>query len=173
MFKKRLQRGEGMLHYCIEGERVGDDGRKIVDVDCHPDPCLGSAPAPPGERGREPPSFFFFLGLPPGWEESSPSGPWPPWRRRGGSPSEIGSVSLSLSLFSSVSRSYFSGRKPFLKYPEIRNSDCTEILTRFFPDISFLAPEVELQPTFEEGTTHHRVPGASGAPWCLVGLHLR
>ena len=39
----------------------------------------------------------------------------------------------------------------------------------FFPDISFLAPEVELQPTFEEGTTHHHAPGASGAHWCLVG----
>src|SRR3989337_2340979 len=25
-----------------------------------------------------------------------------------------------------------SGQKPFLKYPEIRNSDCAEILTRFF-----------------------------------------
>ena len=85
-----------MLHRCIEGEKVGVDGSKIVDVDRRHTPCLGDTPTPPGERGREPPSFFFFLGLPPRWEESSPSGPWSPWWRRGGSPSEIGSPSLSL-----------------------------------------------------------------------------
>ena len=69
-----------------------------------------------------------------------------------------------------------SGRKPVLIFLEICNSDCAEILTRFFPDISLLVPKVELQPMFEEGTTHHHAPGASGAPWCLVGcvgLHLR
>ena len=71
-----------MLHHCIEGERVGDDGSKIVDVDRRPDRCPGGTPAPPEARGREP-----------------PSGPWSPWRRRGGSPSEIGPPSL----FSSVS----------------------------------------------------------------------
>ena len=86
-----------MLHRCIEGERVGVDGSKIVDVDRRPD----GTPAPPEERGREPPSSFFFLGLPHSWEEGSPSGPWPPWMWRGESPSEIGSVSL----FSSASRS--------------------------------------------------------------------
>ena len=53
-----------MLHRCIEGERVGDDGSKIVDVDRRHGPCLGGTPAPLGERGRETPSFFFFLGLP-------------------------------------------------------------------------------------------------------------
>ena len=53
-----------MLHRFIEGERVGVVGSKIVDVDyCH-DPSPGGTPAPPGERVREPPSFFFFLGLP-------------------------------------------------------------------------------------------------------------
>ena len=61
----------------------------------------GSAPAPPEARGREPLFFFFFLDLLPRWEESSPFGPWTPWLRRGGIPSEIGSPSL----FSSVSRS--------------------------------------------------------------------
>ena len=69
-----------------------------------------------------------------------------------------------------------SGRKPFLIFQEIRNSGCAEILTCAFLNISFLAPEVELQPTFEEGTTHHHVPGAWGAPWCIVpcvGLRLR
>ena len=91
-----------MLHHCIEGEKVGVHGSKVVDVDCRHSPCPGGTPAPPGERGREPPSFFFFfLGLLPSWEEGSPYGPWSPWRWRGGSPSEIGSPSL----FSSVSGS--------------------------------------------------------------------
>ena len=55
-----------MLHHSIEGERVGIDGSNIVDVDRRHDPSPGGIPAPPGERGREPPSifFFFFLGLP-------------------------------------------------------------------------------------------------------------
>ena len=56
----------------------------------------GSAPAPSEARGREPPFFFFFLNLIPRWEKGFPSGPWLPWRGRGESPSEIGSVSLSL-----------------------------------------------------------------------------
>ena len=58
----------------------------------------GGTPVPPEARGREPPSFF-FLDLLPRWEKGFPSGPWPPWRGRGESPSEIGSVSLSLSVF--------------------------------------------------------------------------
>ena len=90
-----------MLHRCIEGEKVGVDGSKVVDVDRRHDPSPSSTPAPPGERGGEPPSFFFFLGLPPRWEERLPSGPCPQWRRRGGIPSKIGSPSL----FSSISRS--------------------------------------------------------------------
>ena len=53
-------------------------------------------PVPPEARGREPPSFFFFLDLLPRWEKGFPSGPWPPWRGRGESPSEIGSISLFL-----------------------------------------------------------------------------
>ena len=45
-----------MLHHCIEGERVGVDSSKIVDVDHRHDPCPGGTPAPPGERGgRAPP----------------------------------------------------------------------------------------------------------------------
>ena len=50
-----------MLHRCIEGEKVGDDGSKIVDVDRRLDPCPGGTPAPPEVRGREPPFFFFFF----------------------------------------------------------------------------------------------------------------
>ena len=87
-----------MLHHCIEGERVGVDGSKIVDVDRHHDPCPGGTPVTPGARGREPPSFFFFLDLLPRWEKGFPSGPWSPWRGRDESPSEIGFGSLSLSV---------------------------------------------------------------------------
>ena len=62
----------------------------------------GGVPAPPEERGREPPFFFFFfLDLLPRWEKGFPSGPWSPWHGRGESPSEIGSVSLSLSVYAS------------------------------------------------------------------------
>ena len=57
----------------------------------------GSAPAPPEASGREPP-FLLFLDLLPRWEKGFPSGPWSPWRGRGESPFEIGSVSLSLSV---------------------------------------------------------------------------
>ena len=58
----------------------------------------GSVPAPPEARVRGPPFLFFFLDLLPRWEKGFPSGPWPPWHGRGESPSEIGSVSLSISV---------------------------------------------------------------------------
>ena len=99
-------------------EDVGEDDGG-VGVDCGDDDGPGGIPAPPEERGRGPPSFFFFLDLPPRWEKGFPSGPWPPWQRRGGSPSEIG----SLYLFPSVSAFPISGLSPFLKLPEMRNSD--------------------------------------------------
>ena len=44
-----------MLHRCIDGERVGVDGSKIVDVDRRHDPSPGGTPAPPGDRGESPP----------------------------------------------------------------------------------------------------------------------
>ena len=53
-----------MLHRCIEGEKVGVDGSKIVAVDRRPNRCHGGTLAAPDPRGRVPPSFFFFLGLP-------------------------------------------------------------------------------------------------------------
>ena len=49
-------------------------------------------------KGEKAPFFFFFLDILPRWEKGFPSGPWSPWRGRGESPSEIGSVSLSLSV---------------------------------------------------------------------------
>ena len=97
----------------------------------------GGTPAPPEARGREHPSFF-FLGLLPRWEKGFPSGPWSPWRGRGESPSEIGSVSLSLSV-SALSPAALS---PFRIYMETRNSDWIETFTLiFFPKNSFLAAE--------------------------------
>ena len=88
----------------------------------------GSVPAPPEARGREPPFFFFFLDLLPRWEKGFPSGPWLPWLGRGESPSEIGSISLSLS----VSAFRDSAPSPFLLYPEIRNSDWGESFAQIF-----------------------------------------
>ena len=99
----------------------------------------GSAPAPPEARGREPPFFFFFfLDLLPRWEKGFPSGPWLPWLGRGESPSEIGSISLSLS----VSAFSDSALSPFLLYPEIRNSDWIETFAQiFFQKLAFLLPK--------------------------------
>ena len=94
----------------------------------------GGTPVPPKARGREPPSFFFSLDLLPRWEKGFPSGPWSPWRGRGKSPSEIGSVSLSLSVsaFCPFTVSYI--------YMEIRNSDWIETFAEiFFLKIRLLA----------------------------------
>ena len=90
----------------------------------------GGVPAPPEARGREPPpssssSSSFLL---PRWEKGFPSVPWSPWRGRGESPSEVGSIfpSLSVSAFSD------SALSPFLIYPEIRNSDWIETFAKIF-----------------------------------------
>ena len=88
----------------------------------------GGVPAPPEARGREPPFFFYFLDLLLRWEKVFPSGPWLPWRGRGESPSEIGSISL----FLSVSAFPDSTLAPFLLYPEIRNSDWIETFAQIF-----------------------------------------
>ena len=53
-------------------EDVGEDDGG-VGVDCGDDDGPGGVPAPPGERGREPPFFFFLLDLPPRWEKGFPS----------------------------------------------------------------------------------------------------
>ena len=81
-------------------------------------------------RGEGGPFVFFFLELLPRWEKGFPSGPWPPWRGRGESPSEIGSVSLSLS----VSAFCSAALSPFriYIYMEIRNSDWTETFAVIF-----------------------------------------
>ena len=64
-------------------------------------------------RGEGGPFGFFFLDLLLRWEKGFPSGPWPPWRGRGESPSEIGSVSL----FLSISAFPDSALSPFLIFP--------------------------------------------------------
>ena len=43
-----------MLHRCIEGERVGDDGGEVVVVDRRHDDGPNGIPVPPGERERAP-----------------------------------------------------------------------------------------------------------------------
>ena len=51
-----------MLHRCIEGERVGVDGSKIVDVDRRLDHCPGGTPVALEARGTEsPPSSYSSL----------------------------------------------------------------------------------------------------------------
>ena len=56
------------------GEGDGDVGEADggVGVDCGDDDGPGGVPAPPRERGREPPFLFFFLDLVPRWEKVSP-----------------------------------------------------------------------------------------------------
>ena len=110
-----------------EGDGDVDEDGGGVGEDCgDDDDGHGGVPAPPEERGRRAPFFFFFLDLLPRWEKGFLSGPWPPWHGRGESPSEIGSVSLSLPV-SAFSDSTLS---PFLIFLEIRNSNWAEILTR-------------------------------------------
>ena len=52
-----------MLHRCIEGEKVGVDGSKIVDVDHRLDRCPQDTPAPPEARGESP--LLLLLPWPP------------------------------------------------------------------------------------------------------------
>ena len=78
----------------------------------------GGTPAPPEARGERPPSYYSL----------NPSGPWFPWSGRGVSPSETGSISLSLF----VSAFPDSSLSPFLLYPEIHNSDWIETFAHIF-----------------------------------------
>ena len=110
-----------MLHLCIEGEKVGVDGSNIVDVDCRHDPCPSGTPAPPGERGRDPPSFFLFLGLPLDGRRV-----YPLVHGLHGGGGAGASLRLDLPLLFRVPQIW-----PFTVsyFPEIRNSDCAEIFT--------------------------------------------
>ena len=82
------------------------------------------------KQGGEGPFVFFFLDLLPRWEKGFPFGPWLPWLGRGESPSEIGSISLTLSV-SAFSSGFVS---PFRIYMEIRNSDWPETFAVIFSE---------------------------------------
>ena len=144
---------------------VGEDGRGVGvdrgdDGDGH-----DSVPSPPEEKGRGVPFVFFFLDLLPRWEKGFPSGPWLPWHGRGESPSEIGSVSLSLS----VSAFCSAALSPFRGYMEIRNSDWIETFNViFFPKISFLVAEEGHQPPYGWPTRGQGAPASLGRAPCLV-----
>ena len=114
---------------------VGEDGGGVGEDRGDDDGGHGSVLAPPEEKGRGGPFFFFFLDLLPRWEKGFPSGPWPPWHGRGERPSEIGSVSLSLSVSALLIL-------PFHCFLNSRRS-VTPIGLNFghdlYPNISFLA----------------------------------
>ena len=115
---------------CIEGGRVGDGGGEVVGEDRGHDDGPRQRSGATGSKGERAPFFFFFLDLLPRWEKGFPSSPWLPWRGRGESPSEIGSISL----FLSVSAFLDSASSPFLIFPEIHNSNWVALWTRFLSE---------------------------------------
>ena len=136
---------------------VGEDGGGVGEDRGDDDGGHGSVPAPPEERGRGAPFFFFFLDLLPRWEKGFPYGPWPPWHGRGKSPSEIGSVSPSLS----VSALSCSAVSPFRIYMETRNSDWIETFAEiFFQKLAFLWPKK---------SSNHLTRGPRGSGSCPGG----
>ena len=76
-----------MLHRCIEGGRVGDDGGEVVGEDCGDDDGPRWHSGATKSEGERAPLLLILPWPPPRWEESSPFGPWPPWWWRGRSPS--------------------------------------------------------------------------------------
>ena len=74
---------------------VGEDGGGVGE-DRGDDDGPRQRSGATGSKGERAPFLFFFLDLLPRWEKGFPSGPWSPWRGRGESPSEIGSISLFL-----------------------------------------------------------------------------
>ena len=124
----------------------------------------GGTPAPPEARGREPPSFFFFLDLLPRWEKGFPSGPWLPWLGRGESPSEIGSVSLCLS----VSAFQILAFHRFLYSRRSVTPIGLKFGHDFYPDIGFLAAKEGLQLPYGVATRAQGAPAPLGRAPCLV-----
>ena len=116
----------------------------------------GGVPAPPEARGIEPPFFFFFfLDLLSRWEEGFPSGPWLPWRGRGESPSEIGSISLFL-------RSQILPLHRFLNIWRFVTPIGVNLSPRSFSQNYILVPEEERQPLYGWTTRVRGTPGVVG-----------
>ena len=90
-----------MLHGCIEGERVGVEGSKIVDVDVVTILAPAAFRHHRERRGESPPPFSSSLASPLDGRRVPPLVHGLHGGGGDGSPSEIGSPSL----FSSVSRS--------------------------------------------------------------------
>ena len=144
----------------LQEGRVGDDGGEVVGEDRSDDGGHGSVPAPPEERGREPSLYFSFLDLLPRWEKGFPSVPWSPWRGRGDSPSVIGSVSPSLSVFAFSDLAFhhfFYNRR-----------SVTPIGLNFghdlYPDISFLVAKEGHQPPYGWPTRVRGAPRGQAHP---------
>ena len=77
---------------------VGEDGGGVGE-DRGDDDAPRQRSGATGSKGeRVPLLLLLFLDLLPRWEKCFPSGPWLPWHGRRESPSEIGSVSPSLSV---------------------------------------------------------------------------
>ena len=133
-------------------EYVGeDDGSVGVDRGDDDGPRRRSGAT--GSKGERPPFFLFFLDLLPRWEKGFSSGPWLPWRQRGGSPSEIGSLSLCFLLFL---RSQVLAFHRFLNFQRSVTPIGLKFGHDFYPYISFLA-EKKRPPTAVRGG--HEGPG--------------
>ena len=112
-----------MLHRCIEGEKVGVDGSKIVDVDrCH-DPSPAALRRHRDIGGESPPPSSSSLASPLDGTRVPPLVHGLHGAGGVGAP-----LRLDLPLCSLLFRIfYFLAKKRFL-YSRIHNSDCTEIL---------------------------------------------
>ena len=92
-------------------------------------------------------------------------GPWIPWRGRGESSSEIGSVSLSLS----VSAFQILAFHRFLYSRRYVTPIGLKFGHDFYLDIGFLAVKEGHQPPDELATRAQGTPDPLGAPLTLVG----
>src|SRR3954469_21389810 len=97
-------------------------------------------------------------------EKGFPSGKWPPWRRRGESPSEIGYVSLSLS----VSAFQILAFHRFLYSRRSVTPIGLKFGHDFYRDIGFLAAKEGHQLPYGVATRVSGAPTPMGRAPCLV-----